>query len=184
METNQITVFIKYHRLDYYGKSSQVALNVASDITLRELKERTALKIQIVPECQSMTLKVVNRIIPLENDDAILSDLGIRNMAKIFLEQTNLQDQHGEGSSEEELNMNPNDNDLENQESKTSAQNASIKLSTLNNPKYFLKLGFMRKQLTTKETTEGNSVGMAVDRLIEQIKLDCSPNTFFEEYEQ
>lgn len=78
MEENQITVFVKYHRLDYYGKSSQVELNVPNNITLYELKERTALKLQITPECQSMTLKVVNRIIPLDSNESTLGELGIK----------------------------------------------------------------------------------------------------------
>lgn len=78
MEIDQITVYIRYHSLDFYGKSEQIHLIVPSKITLGELKERTSLKLKINPEHQSMTLKQINRIIPLEDDAATLDVLGIK----------------------------------------------------------------------------------------------------------
>lgn len=145
METNQITIYIRYHRLDFYGKSSQVPLNVPNNITLGELKERTAIKLQIDPEYQSMTLKVINRIVPLENNDATLLELGVKNLSKIFLEQINLNDHEHEGSSDEEVNLNLSGKDiLSSSPDNSSVHEASVKLSGLKNPKYFLKLGIMK----------------------------------------
>ena len=66
MDTNKITVIIKYQGLDYYGKWSQAILNIPSNITLAELKERIAFKLKIPPENQLITLKLVNRILPLK----------------------------------------------------------------------------------------------------------------------
>ena len=78
MEIDQITVYLRYHSLDFYGKSEQITMIVPSKITLGELKERVWLKIKINPEHQSMTLKQINRIIPIEDDAATLDNLGIK----------------------------------------------------------------------------------------------------------
>lgn len=179
METNQITVGIRYHRLEYYGKSSQIDLNVPSDITLAELKERTALKLKISPENQSMTLKLVNRIIPLERDEAKISDLGVKNHSRIFLEQINIQETYEEeNSSDEELA------DGQSRKNAVMGQDVSKLLSGTSNPKYFMKLGIMKKQLTGPDSDYIQDVSSIVDDLIEKIKIDCSPTTFMYDFEQ
>jgi len=153
-------------------------LNVPADITLAELKERTALKLKISPENQSMTLKLINKIIPLERDDAILSDLGIRNNSKIFLEQINIQEDEGENSSDEDLALS---ND---KQKSIIVLDASKKLSQTSNPKYFLKLGIMKKQLTGAGIDEIDNIPAIIDGLIEKIKIDCSPTMFMHDFEQ
>jgi hypothetical protein len=158
---------------------------VPSNITLSELKERTAIKLQILPESQSMTLKVVNRIIPLEKNECTLTELGIKNMSKIFLEQTNINENEQEGSSDEEIDMSPNDtSNLDTSPKNVSVSDASKMLSNLRNPKYFLKLGIMKKQLTAADMEDVDEVAAVIDELIEKIKIDCSPTMFFNDYEQ
>jgi hypothetical protein len=166
MEQNQITVQIKYQSLDYYGKSSQVSINVPANITLSEFKQRVAMKLKTSPENQSIGLKTVNRIIPLEDDSAKLSDLGIKNHSKLFLEQINIQENMEENSSDDEPTS-PKGED------KTAvAQDASLKLSKLQNPKYFMKLGFMKKQLTGMQDEDIDDSAALIDELIEKIKFD------------
>lgn len=166
MEANQITVYIKYHRLDYYGKSSQIPMIVSADTTLDELKQRTAIKLKISPENQSMTLKQVNRIIPLESDTATLEELGVKDQARIFLEQINIHEPEDDKSSDEEIPLSPED------QKSIITQDASMKLSGLSNPKYFLKLGIMKKQLTGVNENEVDDVAAIIDDLIEKIKID------------
>lgn len=78
MDLDQITVLVRYHRLDFYGKSAEVPIIVSPKAPLGELKDRIALKLKISPEHQSLTLKQVNKITPLEDVSASVESLGIK----------------------------------------------------------------------------------------------------------
>ena len=115
-----------------------------------------------------MALKLLNRVVPLKNDKAVVKDLGIRNRSKIYLEHTNVTiNEEDNSSDEEEIKSNG-------VESKTiTAEDASLKLSGTSNPKYFLKLGIMKKQMTSGlEGGHSDEVAEVIQELIEKIKLD------------
>lgn len=46
------------------------------------------------------------------------------------------------------------------------------RFSGISNPKYFLKLGFMKNQMKALEEQEFNDVAVIIDGLIEKIKID------------
>jgi len=104
--------------------------------------------------------------------------LGIKNKSRIFLEQINLQEQFADNSSDEEMGLSPGD------QKSILTQDASMKLSGLSNPKYFLKLGIMKNQLTGIEPEGIEDVTSIIDGLIEKIKIDCNPTMFMNDFEQ
>lgn len=83
------------------------------------------------------------------------------------MEQTNLQLNEDENSSEED--------DWKTGSSKNiNTEDASKKLSGLSNPKYFLKLGIMRRQMTGIHEENSDEVAEIIGQLIDVIKLDCT----------
>ena len=138
---------------------------MSANITLKELKKRVSIKLKIAPENQSISLKHINRIVPLEGDEMKLKDFGIKNRSQLFLEQINMQENIEENSSDDESSP-------KNGETKESTLDATMKLSGASNPKYFLKLGFMKKQLTGHEASDFDDTAAIIDELIEKIKLD------------
>ena len=88
------------------------------------------------------------------------------------MEQTNLQLNEDENSSEEE-------DDRKTVSSKNiNTEDASKKLSGLSNPKYFLKLGIMKRQMTGIHEENSDEVAEIIGQLIDVIKLDCTLTIF------
>lgn len=148
-----------------------------ANITLSELRQRVAIKLKIAPENQSISLKQINRIVPLTGNEVTLAEFGIKNKSLLFLEQINMQDNIEENSSDDDASP-------RNEVVKESTRDATIKLSNSSNPKYFLKLGFMKKQLTGHEAEDFDDTAAIIDELIEKIKLDCNPTMFMSDYKQ
>lgn len=90
-----------------------------------------------------------------------------------------------EGSSDEDIDLSPRDKSNTDASPKNTSiiHNASKMLSQANNPKYLLKLGFMKNELTW-DVDEIDEVESIIDDLINKIKFDWNPTMFFNDYEQ
>ncbi|CAI2381728.1 unnamed protein product [Moneuplotes crassus] len=177
METNQITVIIKYQGLDYYGKHSQVALNIASDLSVLDLKKKIAFKLKIPEKDQIISLKYMNHIIPLKHEEAILNQCGMKNRSIVYVEQTDVHIPSEGFSSDDEQSSSIIHHKAD------STKDVSKRFSGLSNPRYFLKLGIEKKRLTSG-MEEDDETPLIIDQLIKTIRLDCTPSVFKNEFDQ